>query len=517
MMDALGYLLSMAAGLVFGGVVVWLLVRAKMAQAGAEAANSTVGEMATLSERCVASDKETAELRSRLNAELSRAQSLQAQLADEKAAHAATGEKAARANQTESNLNATRGENTALKERLAALQKQAEGERRAAQEKLALIDDARVKLSDAFKALSAEALRQNNQSFLDLANAALATFQEGARGDLDKRQQAITELVKPVRETLASFDAKVQKIETDRAKTYAELTEQVRQLSTGQSQLQTETANLVRALRRPNVRGRWGEIQLQRTVELAGMVEHCDFVQQKSCSTDDGRLRPDMIVHLPNHRDIVIDSKVPLEAYLAAIEATDDAIRMQKLDEHARQVRSHLEKLGAKSYAGQFDNAPDFVVLFLPGESFFSAALDRDPALIDFGVGRNVILATPTTLIALLKAVAYGWKQEQIAEQAQEISNLGAELYERVCKMTVHLERLGKNLGSAVQAYNSAIGNLESRVLPGARRFRELGIAGKDEIESLDQVDHTPRILSAPDWERPEPGAGDARHESGGE
>jgi DNA recombination protein RmuC len=351
-------------------------------------------------------------------------------------------------------------------------------------------------LSDTFQALSADALARNNQVFLDLARSTLAQTQESARADLEKRQQAIVELVTPVRASLEKVDSTIQELEKARAGAYAALNEQVRSLVETQQQLRSETGRLVTALRTPSVRGHWGEMQLRRVVEMAGMLDHCDFFSQATLQSEEGRLRPDLLVRLPAGKTIVVDAKTPLDAYLQAVEASDESIRKARLADHARQVRTHMTALARKSYWEQFDQAPEFAVMFLPGECFFSAALENDPSLIEFGVNQNIILATPTTLIALLRAVAYGWRQEKLAQNAAEISVLGKELFKRLSDMGDHWSKVGKSLERAVEAYNSATGSLETRVMVSARKFADLKTAPLGvEITALEPVDKAVRAV----------------------
>jgi DNA recombination protein RmuC len=397
--------------------------------------------------------------------------------------------------------------NAELNTKRATLETTLEYVRKAIDENIELLDRATTDLREAFQALSADALKSNNQAFLELARTSLERFQSEAKGDLKLRQEAVANLVAPIGESLRKVESQIQQIEKDRSEAYGDLTAQVRSLIGTQEKLQAETGNLVKALRTPTVRGRWGEIQLRRVVEFAGMLSYCDFSEQETINTSNGRLRPDLVIKLPGGKNVVVDAKTPLLAYLDAIDSTDDALRLAKLRQHAQQVRTHLTQLSSKGYWEQFEASPEFVVMFLPGETFFSAALEQDPTLIEYGVTQRVIPASPTTLIALLKAIAFGWNQEKLARNAKEISSLGKELHDRLRTLGKHFEAVGRGLDRAVESYNMAVGSLETRVMVSARKFAELGAPVIDELPPMTVIDTTTRNLTLEFDEEEEAGA----------
>lgn len=479
--------LSFLAGAVLAALIVGLWLRQGTAGLRAERA-------ALLAER--ERDRHHAgELRAELAQRDGLLADLRRQLQGESGRRAAAETQAARVPRLEEALAVARDEQAELQAALAEARTALDHEQRAHADKLALLDQAQARLADAFKALSAEALSANNRDFLTLAQAQFEKFGESAKGDLEKRGAAIDALVTPIREHLSKFGEAVQGIEQARVGAYVELKTQIAHLMESQGQLRAETGNLVKALRSPSTRGRWGEIQLKRVVEMAGMLDHCDFHEQASVNGADGnRLRPDLIVRLPGGKSIVVDAKAPLEAFLDATHAPDDETRQAQMTRHARHIRDHMKALGEKRYWAQFDPAPEFVVLFLPGENFFSAALEQDPGLIEAGIDQSVIPATPTTLIALLRAVSYGWRQEALARNAQAISLLGRELHERLSTMAEHMAKVGKGLGGAVNSYNAAVASLESRVMVTARRFKELKATAGDELPELPPLDQVPRL-----------------------
>jgi len=458
MMEQLIPVFTLILGALVGGIVAWLALKAKSHRAFDDGRAASATEVAALNERAVAKDRELQKLQQTYDAET-----------------------------VESND---------LRQQNARLQAEVEGERRAAHERNESFKRVTDELAEKFKALSRDALKDNNQEFLNLAHATLEKFQASAKGDLEQKQQAIDQLVKPLKDSLEKVDCKIEAMERLRAGAYSGLIEQVKTLASSQQQLQAETGNLVKALRTPHVRGRWGEIQLRRVVELAGMVQYCDFSEQETIANEDGRIRPDVIVRLPGNRTIVVDAKVPFEAFYESISTADDAIRLERLKEHARLVRAHIGALSRKSYWEAVQPTPEFVLLFLPGESFYSAALEQDPKLIEDGINQKVIIATPTTLIALLKAISYGWQQEQRAANADEVGKLGKELYDRLRTFLSHFSDIGKNLDRALESYNKGVGSLEARVLVTARKFKERNAIHGDEIESPEPIDKLARPLS---------------------
>jgi DNA recombination protein RmuC len=381
----------------------------------------------------------------------------------------------------------------------ARLRSELEKDRAVHAERLAAYQDAEAKLRDAFQALSADALKTNNEAFLSLAETRMREARTEAAGDIDARKKAIEDLLAPMANTLEQVDREIKDSERRRVESGAQLMQRIASLDTAGQGLRDETRRLTDALKRPGVRGRWGELQLKRVVELAGMIEYCDFMEQHTMQGgDDERIRPDVIVRLPGGKRIVIDAKAPLDAYLRALEAPDEIARQNLLGEHAKQVRNHISQLSAKSYFEKVASTPEFVVMFLPGEMFFSAALEQDPSLIECGVEKRVIPASPTTLIALLRAVAYGWQQEAMEENARKISDLGRNLYEAVRTLGERFQTLGSRLKSSLEAYNDAVGSLEGNVLVKARKFKELQAAnGGDEIKALEPIDRVPRMLQA--------------------
>jgi DNA recombination protein RmuC len=507
-MEFVPYLAFLIVGVLLGAGCALVVGRNTALRAAASERASGEGERARLQAQLEGAEKRTAELSTDLLQKESSIARLQEDRAQEIERRSAAEEMAKRIPLIEAEAAAVEQRMAAVYDRLVVLEATKaelatalDKERAAYDEKLQVIDVAEKRLAHTFSALSADALRSNNQSFLDLARTTLEKFQESAKTDLEQRQRTIADLVAPVTESLSKVDVKIQEMEVARMGAYEGLKQHVSTLVETQNQLRTETSNLVRALRSPGVRGRWGEVQLRRVIEMAGMVAHCDFCEQESITTDAGRLRPDVTVKLPGGRTIVVDSKVPLEAYLDAVEMPDDDARREKMRDHARQLRNHITALSKKSYWEMFQPAPEFVLLFLPGEMFYSAALEQDPMLIEYGVEQRVILATPTTLIALLKAVAYGWRQESLADNAQKISDLGRELYERLGTMSEHFTRLGKSLSNSVEAYNRAVGSVESRVLVAARKFKELSVtgAGGEEIVELVPVEQSIRAVQAPE------------------
>lgn len=379
------------------------------------------------------------------------------------------------------------------------LELQIKGQEILESERNAALEAANAQLVQAFSDVSTKTMQSNSESFLQLAEQKLNVHNEKAKAELTEREKAVEALVKPIRDALDASKKQIGELEKSRSEAYGSIRAQLESMHNSQKTLRQETQNLVNALRRPEVRGRWGEITLRRLVELAGMVEHCDFQEQASVQTDNGQQRPDMIVRMPDKREIIVDAKTPLDAYLSAVEAVNDEERKTRLQQHARNVRARIRELSSKSYWQQFRHSPDFVVLFIPGDQFLSAALDVDHTLIEDALSQNVILATPTSFVALLRAIAYGWRQEVLAENAEVIREVGQDLYSRLATFAEHLSRLGRSLDSSVSAYNKAISSYDSRILPGAKKFTELGVTARKEPPPLEPIERSARHVEAPE------------------
>jgi DNA recombination protein RmuC len=382
-----------------------------------------------------------------------------------------------------------------LRTRIAIAETERKGQQAVEEERRAALERAEAQLGSTFSDLARQSLQSNSETFLTLAKEHLGRHEQKAQGDLEARKTAIENLLQPVADALQKTEKQIQQIEKDRHQAYGSIREQLSAMGEAQVALQTETRNLVNALRRPEVRGQWGELTLRRLAELAGMVEYCDFYEQEQTETAEGRRRPDMVIRMPNGRELIVDVKTPLDAYLTAVEAPDEKQRQAALKRHADNVRNRVRELALKSYWSQFDKSPEFVILFIPGDQFLSAAMKEHPGLLEEALAQKVILSTPTSLVALLKAVAYGWRQVALEENAKKIQALGEELHQRLVAFTGHLSKLGRQLGSSVDAYNSAVGSLERSVLPGARKFLEMGVSSRKEIDELNPIETSPRHL----------------------
>lgn len=501
-MEQFGLAMILFASFWVGAVAGWLAMKLRERSAYERGKGDAITELASLKERVDARDAQIVELRQKADASGADVIRLSGELKVEVDRRATSEARGQLIPKYEAEIEARGSRIMDMTQDLAKLQAtlahataRSEESKKNSDEKISSLSDLQDQLGATFRAITAEALQSNNQAFLELAATTMSRFQETSKGELELRHQAIGELVKPLKEQLDKVDTRIVEFEKERSGVVGAISQQVESLLRAQQGLQAETKNLVNALRTPATRGRWGEVQLRRVVEMAGMVEYCDFEEQPRVETEDGSLRPDLVVQLPNDRKIVIDSKVSLSAYLESLDAADETARVAKLKQHAEQVRAHMQRLSAKQYWDQFTQSPEFVVAFLPGETFFSAALEQDPSLIEFGVERRVILATPTTLIALLKAIAYGWKQEKLSANAREIRDLGKTLYDRMRTVAEHLTELRKNLDRTNQSFNKAVGTLEARVMPAARRFKELGAGHGDEIPVVLELESSPRSL----------------------
>jgi len=489
-------LLALAIGIAIG----WFLGRSRE--------HATLApEIMDLQSKLAVAASDLGGARARADELAQRLESAAARLSEAEQARSAAQARAETLPAMKAEMDELRAEARSLAESRQKLVTQLEQQREAFAVQEKLLKDAENALKDTFKSLAAETLRSNSQQFMELAKTQLEAAQVQARSDLEKRQLGIEELVKPVRESLDKVDSRIQELEKARVGAYASIAKELEGLRETQNLLRSETGNLARALRAPQVRGRWGELQLRRVVEMAGMLSHVDFIEQESTTTDAGALRPDLKVRLPGGKSVIVDAKAPLMAYLDSLETQDDTQRQVLLLDHARQLRDHVKKLSQKQYWDQLDETPDFVVMFIPGEVFYSAALQADPALIEDAVNQKVILAAPTTLIALLRTVAYGWRQEALAENARDIAQLGKELYDRLVTLSGHWESVGTGLKRAVDSYNKATASLDARVMVAARRFRELNVGvEKDEIASPSPVELLPREVQSAEFQKQLPG-----------
>jgi DNA recombination protein RmuC len=472
--------ISAAIGLIIGTVIAWLLAQSRSA---------------SVSGALKAKDDEVTDLRERISQMNAKIDQLNSDLKLESTKRSSAETVAKRTEELEKDVSSLRDENSTQKAKLAELSKTIAKDQEAHAERMKLLEDAKTNLTDAFKALSADALNSNKKELIESAKTVLEGYQKLSSGSLDKHKEEIDGLIKPLKEQLNKYENQITEMAKERSGQYTSLQDMVKQLMSSERNLKDETSKLVNALRAPQARGHWGEITLRRVVEHAGMSEHCDFVEQESRDSESGRLRPDMIINLPDNRKIIVDAKAPIKAFLEALEQTTEADRDRKLADHARHVRDRVKELSKKAYWDQFDEAPDFVVMFLPGEQFLGAAVLKDPDIFDDAFSQKVIIATPATLIAILKSAAYGWRQEKLAENAIQISEEGKRLYERISTFVTHLADVGKKLDGSVASYNRAIGSLETRVIVSARKMKELGATSGDDIQSIEPIDQTSRTI----------------------
>ncbi|MCL5062470.1 MAG: DNA recombination protein RmuC [Nitrospiraceae bacterium] len=468
-------IIFLVAGLVIGGIAAWFVAKSRLqgdySQKISQVQSDYSGKIAEIEGRAKSAEAVVNELRQQIH------------------------QRESDINQIRSELDNERQQRIETTTRLDEAQKRLEDSYKNLDEQKALIEVMKTELTDTFKAHASAALKSSNEDFLKLASEHLGKILAETKGKLGEHREALDGTIKPLQEMLKRYEEQIQQIEKHRHESFGSLTQQIRSLSSMQEQLQKETSNLVTVLRRPKVSGSWGEIGLRRVAELAGMTAYCDFYEQESVSTESGRLRPDMVVRLPNGREIVVDAKAPVDAYLNAVSASSEDERKKAISNYITQVRNHMNTLGSKAYWDQFKQSPEIVVMYLPGESFFSAALEHDHKLIEDGSAKKVILSTPTTFIALLKAIAYGWQQEQVTKSAQEINNLGKDLYDRFSIVLEHFADIGAAIRKAVESYNKGVSSMESRLIPSVRKFKELGVSSQKEIESPSEISQSTKNI----------------------